>query len=1344
MIWIVALALTATAQEARHPNLLLNQEEIDQVKVKVEQQPWAAGLLERVKAKAEKDGASLEAALAFALTGDAKYSRIARQHLLADARSQMPHYEKIDVKAEPEWGRWTWWGAIAWAYDLAYATFAPEERAEIERWLRTAARTMIEQENVLTTTPNLVFCQHWRIGMIGYCLGDKDLIEYALRDPGRNGATRGGFYPVLDTMIRDERFWGEAPIYALHYDVHGMFALAEAALRYDGTNLYEYVSPKSGASLKKIVDGYLRMGFPLEKNGAIRLATFGDGSTSCSISGQLEDTFMDGSFMSVLEIAYKRFKDEGYAWVLSLDPARDSYILRGRPAFSYVALTHGEVLPEKPAPPPAPSAVYPSMGFAIVRSDESPRYWTSGALAAVLRLGNRIGHGHEDYFSLILHAKGKLLYPDLNVIQYEPRWMNWTAEGIGHSTLLIDHESPAPGKHTTRQDFAPEAKFFAIDGTAFDRSTQTRAVILTDSYMVDVFRAADTGGRERTFDWVVHGLGRLYPGEPRSYRPTSDLVPFYAWVDNEKSRATDAGWQADWIQSDAGVRVSVLGAPGTRVYAGEGPLVDGPPHHRIDGHPEPSLPLILARRRGPSTTYAAVHEPYTGKPGVKSVSLIEETADGIGVKVDADRLLVGFSPSTLLRSEGEVFKFSGWGFVRLGSDVVARGKFEGLRVRGCSLTLNGEKVKVTVRDGFLSYGEVSDAAGAAQPVVEATPSLHGFFLPEALNVKAGGEREVALMLRAVGGDVKETLRFVSPDLAVEPATLDVALAEGATQRVTLRVRAGKEEGMTDLRVEPLGEVLSVSVGVILKKDHRLPRLAQWVARAPNYTMRVDEFSGVGTYLLDADGHRRFGRFGSGNFIYGFGAVQRGSEWIFRQQQACQQAWSAKDSLTFLGDGRLLFTFREDRIVLKYNLPTKADLEHTMWLGNFDAIEPPVHNGTQRVPYEPVVADWLFFPHPVFRQGVLIRFAKKTPVSLHGNTAVRFPVKHGDEVSLRFATRDELCQLMLDAAPPGGVVDLPAGRFTLRNALTLRSDVTVRGHGTILAPCEGRQVRLAADAKAGSREIRLSEPLEVGDGIVLRDDRASGFAITVTTVVERLDGNACRVADPLIRDLAVERNATATLAFPVVSGRNVKDVTLEGLTIEGNREKAAASMDGCRGAGIYLYESERVAIRNCTVRDYRGDGISVQWKSKDVTVEDCRVENNSGFGLHPGSDTNASVFRRNKSVGNGGPGLFVCVAVNHCRFEGNEIRGNAGEGISIGERDVDNVFVGNEIASNGRAGVLFRGDTEGDALEPHRNVFEKNKILGNSAGIVIRGKPRDLVFQDNLEDPARAIKSASQK
>src|SRR5262245_22012562 len=462
------------------------------------------------------------------------------------------------------------------------------------------------------------------------------------------------------------------------------------------------------------------------------------------------------------------------------------------------------------------------MGFALLRSDESPRYWTTGGLAAVLRLGAAVGHGHADYFSLVLHGKGRLLYPDLNVIQYEPRWLNWTAEGIAHSTLLVDNESPSPGKQATRHDFTPEVKFFAVEGSAFERSVQERALLLTDNYLVDFFRAADTGGRERTFDWVVHGLGRLYPGNPAAYRPSLDLVPHYGWIDRERGRAFDGSWQADWVQSRAGiferegkaaetetgVRVTVLGAPGTRVYVGEGPLVDGPPHHRLDGHPEPSCPLVLVRRKAKAATFAAVHEPYSDRPSVQMRSLIQESAEGIGMKVEADgcsdRLLVGFGSSSrtiVLRSpEGEAFQFAGYGFVRTaGKTVVARGKIKGLRLRAnhsdISLTVNGKNEPAVARDGFLVYGQVPGEGGGAEPpasreVAETRASAHSCFLPDEVRLKAGGGREVALTLRAVGrGEAAGAIRFVAPEgISVEPGIVELAppLAEGGPRTVTLR------------------------------------------------------------------------------------------------------------------------------------------------------------------------------------------------------------------------------------------------------------------------------------------------------------------------------------------------------------------------------------------------------------------------------------------------------------------------------------------------------------------------------------------------------------------------------
>ena len=172
---------------------------------------------------------------------------------------------------------------------------------------------------------------------------------------------------------------------------------------------------------------------------------------------------------------------------------------------------------------------------------------------------------------------------------------------------------------------------------------------------------------------------------------------------------------------------------------------------------------------------------------------------------------------------------------------------------------------------------------------------------------------------------------------------------------------------------------------------------------------------------------------------------------------------------------------------------------------------------------------------------------------------------------------------------------------------------------------------------------------------------------------------------------VAQKATARIAFPVVGGWGVRDATVAGLTVEGNRDRRGP-LDGCRGGGIYLFECEDVTIRDCVVRGlqrrrYQLPGLPA------VTVEGCTVENNAGLGLHPGSGSQHPVVKGNRSLGNGGDGLFVCWRVKYGVFEGNLMRGNAGSGISIGHKDTDNVFRDNVIEANRRTGVLFREEAD---------------------------------------------------
>lgn len=324
-----------------------------------------------------------------------------------------------------------------------------------------------------------------------------------------------------------------------------------------------------------------------------------------------------------------------------------------------------------------------------------------------------------------------------------------------------------------------------------------------------------------------------------------------------------------------------------------------------------------------------------------------------------------------------------------------------------------------------------------------------------------------------------------------------------------------------------------------------------------------------------------------------------------------------------------------------------------------------------------------------------------------------------------------------AALGGGTVRIGPGRYTMRNALRLRDHVRIQGEAgaTVLAACDGAESRLSCDGDCNERQITLEDPtgFQVGDGVSIRDDRAGGFMVTTATLTARLDERTFALSAPLYLDYLTSEQAAAQIAFPVVGGWGIADAVVEGLTIEGNRARRGP-LDGCRGGGIYLFECRDVAIRDCVVRDYNGDGISFQ-VSQRVVVERCTAENNAGLGLHPGSGSQDPVVRNNRALGNGRDGLFVCWRVKRGLFEGNELSGNRGAGVSIGHKDTDNLFRDNTITGNDEAGVLFREESE--PMGAHRNVFENNRILDNGGaggagaiGVLIRGHHHDLIFRGN--------------
>ena len=318
---------------------------------------------------------------------------------------------------------------------------------------------------------------------------------------------------------------------------------------------------------------------------------------------------------------------------------------------------------------------------------------------------------------------------------------------------------------------------------------------------------------------------------------------------------------------------------------------------------------------------------------------------------------------------------------------------------------------------------------------------------------------------------------------------------------------------------------------------------------------------------------------------------------------------------------------------------------------------------------------------------------------------------------------------------GGVVEIGAGVYLMRDSLHLRLNVTVHGQGakTVLRKAKASASPLTLDGDYGEEQITLKNPegFRVGDGVAVWDKNSGGFHTTVARITGR-SGNTFSISLPLNADCMVGNGAQAATVFPVVSGYHVEGVRVENLTVEGSKQENG-DLNGCRGGGIFLYRCPGAVIEGCTVRNYAGDGISFQ-QSNDVTLLNCVSESNSSLGLHPGSGSQRPTVRGCIARNNGEDGLFLCWRVKHGLFEENILEGNGRFGISIGHKDTDNLLRSNQVRGNHEDGVFFRDESEG--MAGHRNRLEKNVIENNgvkhaAAGIRVRGETGGLVFKNNI-------------
>jgi len=318
---------------------------------------------------------------------------------------------------------------------------------------------------------------------------------------------------------------------------------------------------------------------------------------------------------------------------------------------------------------------------------------------------------------------------------------------------------------------------------------------------------------------------------------------------------------------------------------------------------------------------------------------------------------------------------------------------------------------------------------------------------------------------------------------------------------------------------------------------------------------------------------------------------------------------------------------------------------------------------------------------------------------------------------------------------GGTVEVLPGTWHMNNALHLRDNVRLVGCGekSVLLKSSSASTPLAEDMDWYEWSVTVTDPdiFEVGGGIALQSNAtAGGRNVTKHTVLE-IAGNRLRLDSQPRKDHWITHEAVASTLFPIVTANWTKDLRIENITLDGNRD-GNDELNGNYGGCIFMQDCEHVHIEAIEARNNNGDGISFQ-VCHDVTVVDCHSHGHARLGLHPGSGSQRPVIRGNR-IHDCGIGLFWCWGVMHGLAENNEIRNSREFGISIGHRDTDNVMRHNCVYDSGLAALIFRDDPPARAA--HRNVVESNLFenAGSAAtpgiGIDVSGPVDGLVLRQN--------------
>ena len=229
----------------QHPNLLINNNDIQEIKASLGKYPVFDKAYQKVKdmvdkaltfpmdvpvpadaggythERHKKNYTEMQAAgILFSITEDVKYSSFIREMLLKYA-ALYPTLGRHPSASNESAGRLFWQSLnetvwlvnVAQAYDCIYDWLSAADRNKIETGVFKPMAKFLTEEKVeeFDRIHNHGTWTVTAVGMIGYVMGDRDLVDKSLYGSKKDGT--GGFMKQLDELFSPDGFYTEGAYY---------------------------------------------------------------------------------------------------------------------------------------------------------------------------------------------------------------------------------------------------------------------------------------------------------------------------------------------------------------------------------------------------------------------------------------------------------------------------------------------------------------------------------------------------------------------------------------------------------------------------------------------------------------------------------------------------------------------------------------------------------------------------------------------------------------------------------------------------------------------------------------------------------------------------------------------------------------------------------------------------------------------------------------------------------------------------------------------------------------------------------------------------------------------------